>query len=58
MTIAQLKEIAAETSLAHARFCLEQEETQVGSEALADVFAALNQLEDDEFLLELHAHDE
>jgi hypothetical protein len=48
MTIAELKEIAASSGIAHARFCLEQEATQVGSDTLKDVFEALNEMEDAE----------
>jgi hypothetical protein len=49
MTIAELKEISASSGIAHARFCLEQEASQVGREALDDVFAALCEMEQDEF---------
>jgi hypothetical protein len=49
MTVAELKEIAASSGIAHARFCLEQEATQVGEDALDDVFAALIKMEQDEF---------
>ena len=45
-TIDDLHEIAAESGLAHARFCLEQSATQEGREALAKVFAELAGMED------------
>jgi hypothetical protein len=45
MTIEELTEIGAHSGLAHARFCLEQEATQVGRDNLKPLFELLEQWE-------------
>lgn len=44
-TIETLHEIAATHGLRHARFCLEQDATQVGRDTLAELFAEMDRLD-------------
>jgi hypothetical protein len=44
-TVETLHEIADAEGLAHARFCVEQAATQIGRDAMADVFAELARME-------------
>lgn len=45
LTAARTREIAAESGLAHAEFCVEQDESQFGREALAEARAELAKIE-------------
>jgi len=45
MTIADLRQIAAESGLSHAEFCLEQHASQVGRDACDDLYAELARLQ-------------
>lgn len=49
MTIIELREIAAESGLSHAEFCLEQLTTQIGSEAAEPLWAELTRMRDADF---------
>lgn len=46
MTAADVREIAAQSGFTHAEFCVEQDESQLGREALADARAELRKLEE------------
>lgn len=48
MTIIELHEIAAESGLSHAEFCLEQLTTQIGSDAAEPLWAELARMLDAE----------
>ena len=50
MTITELREIALAHGLGHARFCIEQEATQVGSEELEPLFTAIDNWETAAFM--------
>jgi hypothetical protein len=47
MTVEDVRQIAAESGLAHAEFCVEQEATQIGREAAEPLFAELARLYDE-----------
>jgi hypothetical protein len=52
LTAKQVREIAAQSGLAHAEFCIEQAESQIGTDRLKEARDELNRLiRDDETAL-------
>lgn len=45
LTAEQVREIAAESGIGHAEFCVEQDETQFGRDALREARAELRRIE-------------